>query len=416
MGRNAVGRSWVVAGLVLTLGLLGTAASANGHRRPPRIQKATADIDAGLLWIHGERLDGSHHDRVHVSLSGEPLSIVSVTETEIVAELPAGTEPGTYRLVVLRGRGQAPLGDALDVTLGTTGPAGPPGEQGPPGDPGPPGLPGRDGSPGEPGPPGPKGLNWKGPWDATVEYQADDAVSHDGSSWLALTTSTGVVPAEGANWTVVAARGEQGPGSAYTAGAGIDISADTISVANLGVTGPMLAPAAVGAGKIAPGAVTGAEVLDRSINTGDIALGAVTSSELASYAVGPNKIAAGVVGSTEIATDAVGASEIAADAVGASEIAADAVGASEIAANAVGASEIAAGAVRRSEIDGAEVPLYTTRDACGAGLTFAGTCTTNLCTPLPIPMFWNCSHDCVSLAPVTCQNIRMGYLLSPDIQ
>jgi hypothetical protein len=195
---------------------------------------------------------------------------------------------------------------------------------------------------------------------------------------------------------VVAARGERGPGRDYTAGPGIDITGNSISVANLGVTGAMLAPAAVGAGKIAANTVTRAEIVDRTVDTADIAVGAVTNSELASYAVGPNKIAAGVVGASEIATDAVGSAEIA--------------------AGAVGESEIATGAVRRSKIDGAEVGLYTTPDACGAGLTFASTCTTNFCSPLPVPLYWTCNHDCLALAPQVCSNNLRGYLLSPNIQ
>lgn len=57
------------------------------------------------------------------------------------------------------------------------------------------------------------------------------------------------------------------------AGPGIRLSDGSISVANLGIAGPLEA-------------VTGAEVVDRSISTADIALGAVTGFEVASYAVG----------------------------------------------------------------------------------------------------------------------------------
>jgi hypothetical protein len=63
---------------------------------------------------------------------------------------------------------------------------------------------------GDPGPAGPKGLNWRGAWDATFDYVVDDAVSHEGSSWIALQDSTGATPAEGADWTLVAAKGDKG--------------------------------------------------------------------------------------------------------------------------------------------------------------------------------------------------------------
>lgn len=183
----------------------------------------------------------------------------------------------------------------------------------------------------------------------------------------------------------------------YTAGAGINISGGVISVPNLGIASSMLASGAVTTGKIAPKAVTYAEIADRSINTSHIAQGAVTAAELSSYAVGLNKIAGGVVGAAEIATDGVGAAEIA--------------------AGAVGAEEIAAGAVGRSELDGTEVKIYRGLSACGANdvITFNATCTTNLCLPAPVLLYWDCTHTCDSLVPLTCDNTLMGYLLSPNI-
>jgi hypothetical protein len=57
-------------------------------------------------------------------------------------------------------------------------------------------------------------LTWRGPWEGAVEYQVDDAVSHEGSSWIAVQASTGVPPAEGVDWSLVAAPGEPGePGA-----------------------------------------------------------------------------------------------------------------------------------------------------------------------------------------------------------
>jgi hypothetical protein len=183
----------------------------------------------------------------------------------------------------------------------------------------------------------------------------------------------------------------------YTAGSGISIGGGSISIASAGIGSAMLAPGAVTPGKIAANAVTYAEIADRSIVTADIAEGAVTGTELASFAVGLNKIAAG--------------------AVRASEIAADAVGSSEIADGAVGSAEIAAGAVGRPQIAGTERAIYRMRPACHAdGITTSATCTTPLCSPLPIPLFWSCGNNCDSPVPLECDNTLLGYLLGPTIE
>ena len=55
-------------------------------------------------------------------------------------------------------------------------------------------------------------LSWKGAWDSGTAYVERDVVSHGGSSWWAKQPSTGVEPAEGATWSLVASRGEKGEG------------------------------------------------------------------------------------------------------------------------------------------------------------------------------------------------------------
>ncbi|MCI0391644.1 MAG: DNRLRE domain-containing protein [Acidobacteria bacterium] len=57
---------------------------------------------------------------------------------------------------------------------------------------------------------GPKGLNWKGAWNAATNYFTDDAVSLNGSSWVAKQANTNVTPIEGAVWTIIAQKGETG--------------------------------------------------------------------------------------------------------------------------------------------------------------------------------------------------------------
>lgn len=150
---------------------------------------------------------------------------------------------------------------------GPQGPAGPQGSQGvqgetgsagPPGIPGPSGVPGPQGVQGPSGPAGPEGLNWKGAWDPAATYAADDAVSHAGSSWVAKQPSTGVAPAEGAAWTILARKGDKGPAGpvqhdATLAGDGLDGSPLGVSVG--GITTSQLGDAAVTGAKVAPGQV-----------------------------------------------------------------------------------------------------------------------------------------------------------------
>jgi hypothetical protein len=101
-------------------------------------------------------------------------------------------------------------------------------------------------------------LNWKGAWDPAASYAADDAVSHEGSSWVAKQTSTGVAPAEGAAWTILARKGDKGPAGpvqhdATLAGDGLVGS--PLGVSPGGITTGQLGDAAVTGAKVAPGQV-----------------------------------------------------------------------------------------------------------------------------------------------------------------
>ena len=95
----------------------------------------------------------------------------------------------------------------VDFPTGPMGPEGPTGPQGPAGAAGPQGATGpqgQTGATGATGPQGAKGLNWKGPWDDAYNYVTDDAVSYNGSSWIAKQAHNNSPPVEGANWTLVA--------------------------------------------------------------------------------------------------------------------------------------------------------------------------------------------------------------------
>lgn len=87
-----------------------------------------------------------------------------------------------------------------------TGPEGPPG---PPGDTGPAGP---EGPQGPTGPEGPRGLEWRGAWDATIAYAANDTVQHNGTSWVtSVATVAGDEPGVAAAWEILAQQGATGP-------------------------------------------------------------------------------------------------------------------------------------------------------------------------------------------------------------
>jgi hypothetical protein len=95
-----------------------------------------ASAEDGLLTIRGTGFGTTPS----VTLAGAPLVVLSSTTEEILAELPRGTAPGSYRLLVAR----TPAGTRakpFEVTIGSVGPRG---DQGPQGPPGPQGLPGPD--------------------------------------------------------------------------------------------------------------------------------------------------------------------------------------------------------------------------------------------------------------------------------
>ena len=76
------------------------------------------------------------------------------------------------------------------------------------------GAPGEQGPPGSQGDPG-VGLVWRGPWAAETVYAANDAVSHNGSAYVAVSENTGSEPPS-ANWNTLAEKGDQGEvGPAY---------------------------------------------------------------------------------------------------------------------------------------------------------------------------------------------------------
>jgi hypothetical protein len=84
-----------------------------------RVREAHADLVAGTLLLRGESLGTSPDTTPTVTLSDVPLTVLSATEVEVLAQLPVALEAGAYRVRVVR---TAPGGtasvwtDAMDVT------------------------------------------------------------------------------------------------------------------------------------------------------------------------------------------------------------------------------------------------------------------------------------------------------------
>lgn len=74
---------------------------------------------------------------------------------------------------------------------------------------GPPGPPGPEGPEGPQGPQGPP--TWRGTWDSGTDYNVDDAVEHNGSSWFAATDpAVGDEPGVASAWELMADQGADG--------------------------------------------------------------------------------------------------------------------------------------------------------------------------------------------------------------
>lgn len=61
--------------------------------------------------------------------------------------------------------------------------------------------------------PGPRGLTWRGVYNAETAYNANDAVSFNGGSYIAQSQTTGNVPTNAAYWDVLALPGADGEGT-----------------------------------------------------------------------------------------------------------------------------------------------------------------------------------------------------------
>jgi hypothetical protein len=144
---------------------------------------------------------------------------------------------------------QGPTG--LTGATGVTGPQGLPGATGATGLQGPIGPTGATGATGTTGATGPAGLTWLQAWSNTAAYVVNDAVSFNGSSYIALQPSTNLAPdTNPAAWSLLAQQGATG-GTGAAGPVGLTgASGATGATGPIGPTGPQ--------GLVGPNGATGA--------------------------------------------------------------------------------------------------------------------------------------------------------------
>jgi hypothetical protein len=230
-----------------------TAATANKQPPPPPILIATGQADTAQthLILTGTSFVGGT-TQVYIGNSATPLQITALTNTSLTAVLPAGTQPGSYLVVVTTSNPSS--FDEFSVTIGAVGPTGAVGATGPQGPvgangaQGPQGVPGSTGPTGTQGPMGPKGdkgdtgatgvqgpqglpgtmgatgpqgatgntgatgpgFVFLGEWQAETEYVHNDVVTHGGSSFVVITSSTTQQPGESSDWGLFGSAGAAG--------------------------------------------------------------------------------------------------------------------------------------------------------------------------------------------------------------
>jgi hypothetical protein len=141
----------------------GLRSRADDPKKAPVIISAQANFVTNTITITGNHFGMKPPT---VTLDAMTLMLVSNTDTQIVAKLPAGIMPGSYHLTVAKAEPKGHHDDdddkddvaRLDVTLGVTGPQGPQGPQGIQGIQGPQGPQGPAGPQGPTGPTGPPGT------------------------------------------------------------------------------------------------------------------------------------------------------------------------------------------------------------------------------------------------------------------
>jgi hypothetical protein len=129
--------------------------AAMAHAQTPTIVSASVNSATQQITITGASLTAT--GAPVVKLDATALTLVSSSNTQIVANLPAGLAAGTYRMTVSNGSGTPGVFEVSNGVVGPQGPAGPAGPRGATGATGPQGPAGPQGATGATGPQGPAG-------------------------------------------------------------------------------------------------------------------------------------------------------------------------------------------------------------------------------------------------------------------
>jgi hypothetical protein len=157
--------------ILLCLGVL-TLAQQTWAAAVPNINSAAINSSTNQITITGTNLSPASGSPV-VKLDETQLTLVTWNGTKILAGLPAGLGPGTFKLTVTAGNATG----SFDATMGAVGPQGPIGATGPTGPAGPAGS---QGSAGPAGPQGPAGA---------LSLPASDSVINSNGPVLAIYNS-----------------------------------------------------------------------------------------------------------------------------------------------------------------------------------------------------------------------------------
>jgi Collagen triple helix repeat (20 copies)/IPT/TIG domain len=137
-------------GIAVLVMAFGTTCMLGATVSEPVVNKGTVNYQTNQVTLNGSGFEPTKVAPT-VVLSKTTLSVVSASDTQIVAKLPASVAPGAYGITVKVTGGASTV---FDLTYGATGPQGP---AGPAGAKGPQGATGQAGLTGATGPQGPKG-------------------------------------------------------------------------------------------------------------------------------------------------------------------------------------------------------------------------------------------------------------------
>jgi len=171
---------------------------------------------------YGIALSSAAGSYVLDSKENDETSHVAHLDITVVSQGPQGVQ-GVQGPQGIQGI-QGPVGPTgATGAIGPIGPAGPTGSTGATGPVGPAGIPGSTGPAGPAGPAGSTGatgatgppVTFKNAWSGSTAYSIGDAVSENGSSYIALQANTNIDPAtdvagSGGNWAVLALKGSTG--------------------------------------------------------------------------------------------------------------------------------------------------------------------------------------------------------------